>query len=136
MPLSVCGDHGRSPYARAAVAPERVRLERHPRRGLDVDPCAIDGLVLVDQVAGHAQREALRGPGRLGAREAVHDVLLAVGRHEPGVVALEMRGFEVALEVHGDGQVGHAVRLLRTVEVDEVDLRLAVAVVPESHEPR
>ena len=33
-------------------------------------------------------------------------------------------------------QVGHAVRLLRTVEVDEVDLRLAVAVVPERHVPR
>ena len=98
---------------------------------LDADLRAGHPLEGVREVPAQAQGERLdlAHPVLLG--EGVDGVLLGVGRHDVGVVTLQVRGGEVAAQRGRHVQVLDLVPVAVAVDVHQADLRLAVLVLAE-----
>ena len=90
-------------------------------------------LVLVHEVPGQAQGEVLdRADAAPFTGLGVDGVLLGVGRQTLGVVADRVEFFQLTSQLRGDVDVLEVVDVGVAVDVDEVDLGLAVLTVSES----
>src|SRR4051794_5751465 len=116
-----------------AAPDERIRrgpaanVDGGPLVALDVDRRHID-LRGREEVLGKCATVLLERPVEVLLRERVGRVLHGVGRDDVGVVAIGMRGCEVALESDRHGQVPEPVTVRAADHADEADGRLAVAV--------
>ena len=97
--------------------PELLReVDRHPP----------DMVARVEEVRRQRHAERLRLPHAVLGRQRVDGVLHGVGRQHAGIVAVDIRGVEIALEPDRHAEVEEIVAILTPVDGHEADAGLAV----------